>query len=133
MSNHIPVDQIANKFAQDVVEFMRVWMNTNNAEDIDFHKYRMRLLYHVNSSNTTSEKLIMLMDKTQTKIKFDILENISDKVMGESVAKFIFSKVMIALNEQYRKILEHELDRVRSETSVLIEKSTGLQNKIGQH
>ena len=129
----LTIDQIVLRFSQDVLEYLKSWMNTHNADDIDYHRYRMRLLYSLNEANSTSEKLIMLMDKVGTKIKFDILENISDKVMGESVAKYIFSKLMIHLNEQHRKILEHELDRVRAETSVLLEKASGLHGKIGQH
>jgi hypothetical protein len=79
------------------------------------------------------EKLVLLLDKTSSRIKFAVLEALSDKGLGEAISKYIFARLMIALNEEYRKILDHESDRVKSEIYILLERSSGLKTKIGHH
>lgn len=129
----LPVDQLALRFSTEIVKHVRAWMDANYAEDLDFHKYRMRLLTSLGEDNSAKEKLENLLDKILTKLRFDLIEAISDKTMGEAIAKFIFSKIIISLNEEYHKILEYEADRVKSEIHILNEKASGLKTKIGQH
>jgi hypothetical protein len=127
------VDVLAIKFSNDVVDYIRNWMRGARAEDLDFHKYRMRLLLSLSEASTTMEKLVLLLDKTSSRIKFAVLEALSDKGLGEAISKYIFARLMIALNEEYRKILDHESDRVKSEIYILLERSSGLKTKIGHH
>jgi len=129
----IPVDVLALKFGNDVTEYILNWMRGSHAEDVDFHRYRMRLLTSFADAESTSDKIIMLANKASPNIKFDVVEYVSDKVMGESMARYIFGKVMIRLNEEYKKILEHEADKIRSEIGVLHQRISGLKTKIDQH
>lgn len=132
-TKQIPVDVLALKFGTDVVDYLRNWMRGNHAEDIDFHRYRMKLLTSFADADTTSEKIIMLASKASPNLRFDVIEYVSDKIMGESIARYIFGKVMIRLNEEFKKILEYEADKVGSEINVLNQRISGLKTKIGQH
>lgn len=127
------VDDLAKKFGNDISDYIRNWMRGLDADDMDFHKYRMRLLSYSIDAKTVTERLIMLAEKTSTKLKFDIVEATCDKIMGDSVARYIFARIMITLNETYSKILEYESDRVKSEINVLRERTLGLKTRIGQH
>jgi|688.fasta_scaffold1029100_1 hypothetical protein len=133
MQKSIPIDQIALKFSSDVVDHIKTWMRLSSAEDMEFHKYRMKFLSTIESSHNTSERLVSLMVRVSTSVKFEIMEAISDKAMGEYTAKYIFSKLLYAFNEEYRKALDHEMDRVKSENNILLERASGYKNKLDHH
>lgn len=129
----LSVDDLAIKFGNDIIDYLHRWMRDNYAEDTDFHRYRMRLLTSFADAESTSEKLIMLSVKISPSLKFRIMELVSDKIMGESMARYIFAKIMIKLNQEYKKILEFEADKVGAEINNLNNRVTGLSAKIGQH
>jgi hypothetical protein len=129
----MPVDMLAIKFGNDVVDYIRNWMRGANAEDVDFHRYRMKLLTSLSGSNSTTDKIIILSSKVSPGLAFDVIEIVSDKIMGESIARYIFGKIMIRLNEEFKKILEYESDKVGSEINVLNQRISGLRKKIDQH
>jgi hypothetical protein len=132
-TKQLSIDVLSLKLANDVVDYIHNWMRGNHAEEIDFHRYRMKLLTSFHEANSVSEKIIMLANKASPTIKFDVVEAVSDKIMGESMARYIFGKVMIRLNEEFKKILEHEVDKTSSEISNLHNRVSGLKTKIGQH
>jgi len=127
------IDAVVKKFNSEVIEYIRAWMKSNQAEDIEYHRYRMKLFSSLYEANSTSEKLVMLLDRVRSRCAFEILEAISDGAMGDSMAKYIFSSLMIAVNEEYRKNVEHELDRVKAETNVLLQRAAELKKRIGHH
>ncbi len=127
------VDLITLRFASEVVEHLRSSMAEDFAREVEFHQYRMTLLLSVSDAPTTPDKLHALADMMKSKLKFDLIEITSDKSMGDAIAKYIFSKIVLALNNEWRMILEYELDRTISETNVLLEKQSNFKDKIGQH
>lgn len=129
----LPIDILATRLGNDISEYIRNWMRGAKAEDIDFHRYRMRLFSLTSTADSVTEKLVMLADKTSPRLRFEILEVTGDKVMGESISRYIFARIMVILNESYQKVLEHEVDRVKSEINILLDRSSGLKTKIGQH
>lgn len=129
----LPIDLLATKIGNDVVDYLRNWMRGASADDVDFHRYRMRLLSSLSDANSTTEKLTLLIEKINPRMKFDVLDAISDKIMGESLAKYIFARIMIIINEEYRKLLENEADKVKSENNSLIQRTSDLKVKIEHH
>lgn len=129
----MPVETLAEKFSDDVLKYLRNWMRISHADDLEFHYFRMRLLEQMADFSTSVDKLNFLVNKVETNFGFDIVESISDKILGDNVAKYIISIVMIKFNKEYSKILEHETDRVKSESNILSNKSNQLKNIIGSH
>jgi hypothetical protein len=129
----LPVDKLALEFGNDMVDYIRNWMRGNHAEDIDFHRYKMRLLTSLSDVESVSEKIMILAAKSSREVKFSISEYVRDKLMGEAIARYIFGKIMIRLNEEYKKILELEADKTSAEIHTLSNRLSGLKNKIGQH
>lgn len=127
------IDNLALRFGNDVVEYIGNWMRGAGADDVDFHRYRMRLFSAFSAANSSSEKLILLINKVSPRMKFELLEVISDKVMGESISRYIFARIMVALNEAYRKALDHEIDRVKAEINTLQQRTSELKVKIDHH
>lgn len=127
------VQTISINFSNIVIIYIKEWMSNNHAEDIDFHRYRMKLLLSLGDNNSASEKLLILLDKIPYKQKFDLIHIISDKMMGEKIAKFIFAKIIVDINNEFKKILEMERDKIKSEINLLIQKSNKLKIKINHH
>jgi hypothetical protein len=127
------VDKVAEELSQDVIDHIHRWMKLSYAEDIKFHYFRMRLLEGLNSENKIGKKLISLCEKITTKTTFDIIQIVSDKLMGDSVAKYIFAKIIIALNTHYLKIIDAEEDKIKAENVMIGNKLLKLKNKISQH
>lgn len=132
-AKQISVDTLALRLGKNVVDYILNWMRGAPADSIDFHRYRMRLLTSLSDADSVSEKIIILTEKTSPALKFDLMECIGDKVMGEAISKYIFGKVMLCLNDEYRKILDHELDRVKAEINTLNQRTSELKVKIDHH
>lgn len=127
------LESISLSFATDVYHYLQSWMKECHAENADFHRFRMRLLCSINDHEKTVDKLLSLVEKVNSKNGFDIYEVISDKIMGESIAKYILSCIMLRLNDEYLKTLDHEIDRVTVENNILNKRHSELKIKIGQH
>lgn len=129
----LTLDLLALRLGRDIVDYILNWMRGNHAEEADFHRYRMKLLFSLADETTSAGKIIALTKKTAPDLVFDVREYVSDKVLGESIARYIFSKIMLRLNEKYKKILEFEAEKIGAEINVLNQKMAGLKVKIGQH
>lgn len=133
MNTENRIEQIALSLSTDVYNYIVKWMKDCHAENHDFHRFRMRLLCSINEHQTTVEKLLSLVEKVNSKNGFDIYEAVSDKIMGESVARYIMSCIMLRLNDEYLKTLDHEIDRVTAENNILNKRHSELKIKIGHH
>jgi hypothetical protein len=129
----VTIDVVAMKFSEDVIRHIKKMMSEQFTRDIDFHEFRMNLLCAFSDIASTTDKLHALADEVNSVSRFDLIEVTSDRAMGESIARYIFSKLMVALNEEWLKILDHELDRTKSEIISIREKQTGFKEKIGRH
>ena len=129
----MPVEQLADVFSDEVLNYLRDWMKNSYAEDVEFHQYKMSLFEQVSFYASPSEKLKHILNKINTKYKFELVYCLSDKIMGESVAKYIISVMMLKFNNAYAQILEYEVDRVNSENNILMNKSKQLKNIIASH
>jgi hypothetical protein len=129
----LSVDLLSLKLSKDIIDYIKNWMRGNYAEDIDFHRYRMKLLSSLSDAETSSDKLIMLTQKVSPKLKFNVMELVADGTMGESMARYIFGKIMLNINLEYKKILEHEADKIGAEVNVLLNRVSNLKDKIDQH
>lgn len=127
------IESISISLSTEVYGYIQSWMKECHAENADFHRYRMKLLYSINSHEKTVDKLISLIERVNSKNGFDIYEVISDKMMGESIAKYILSCIMLKLNDEYIKSLDHEIDRVMAENNILNKRHSELKIKIGHH
>jgi len=129
----LPIELIAKNLADEVVSYIRSQMEDSMARETEFHEFRMNFLYRFSDNPTTTEKLYSVADSIKSPHRFDLVEITSDKNMGESLSRFIFSKVILRMNEEWKKILEYELDRVNAETNTLLAKHSVFRDKIGQH
>ena len=132
-SDRITIDTIAHKFSQAVVAHLHAWMNANDAEDIDFHRYRMKLLTSLGDDNSATEKLLSLINRVPFPERFELVQIISDKIMGDKIAKFIFANVIIDINAEFKKILDMESDKINAEIKMLIEKTGNIKIKLAHH
>ena len=127
------IDKLSEELADDVINHLIKWMGLTASEDIKFHFYRMRLLESMNSEPLMAKKLLLLCDRITTKCKFDTAQAVSDKVMGEQVARYIFARILLKMNEHYLKILELEADKIKAENNSVGMKVIQLKTKIEQH
>ncbi len=133
MENKNNIEVLASKISLEVLSFIRKWMQTSRAEDIEFHYYRMNLLTAMTNYDLSTSKIDYLINKANSKYKFEVAEVTSDKLMGEHMAKYLLSLIILSLNEEYSKLLEHEIDRVKSENGILVKKSYTLKNILSSH
>ena len=129
----ISLDILAQKISQDVVEYIRNWMRVAQAEDIDYHSFRMKFLNTIYNHSTSIEKLNHIMGRIDTKFSFELNEYLSDRIMGEQTARYIFSHVLMALNKEYAKKLEYECDRINTENRILSKRAEELKVKLSHH
>ena len=127
------LDNLAHKFSGEIYKYIKNWMKVSYGEDLEFHYYKMKLMESMYDSQTAVERVKFLISKIETEHEFDLIESMSDKLMGENVAKYILSIVMMSLNNEYLKLLEFETDRVKSENNNLLNKSFNLKNKLASH
>ena len=127
----IDINIISLHRSGEVLTWIRMAMKKNQSDELEFHRYRMVILS--SDADTPAERLIELCNKVSSKMKFDIIENVSDKILGEAVARYIFSRIMLSLNDEYRKIVDHELDRVTAESKILLERSESYKKRISHH
>jgi hypothetical protein len=127
----LDINIISHHLSGEVLTWIRMAMKKNQSDELEFHRYRMVILS--SDADTPAERLIELCNKVSSKMKFDIIENVSDKILGEAVARYIFSRIMLSLNDEYRKIVDHELDRVTAESKILLERSESYKKRISHH
>jgi hypothetical protein len=127
----IRIDTLCAEFTEEVIVFIKEWMKIGQADEINFHRYRMRLLAQITQEDdSTIVRLLTLCKKSGARSSFDIQEIVSDKMIGDSTARYIFAKLLVGLNNEYLDLLEKESDNIKAENHVLKEKADKLYAKI---
>lgn len=127
----IRLDTLCAEFTEEVIVFIKEWMKIGQADEINFHKYRMRLLAQITQEDdSTVIRLLTLCKKSGARSSFDIQEIVSDRMIGDSTAKYIFAKLLEGLNNEYLDLLEKESDNIKAENHILTKKADQLYSKI---
>jgi len=127
----IRLDTLCAEFTEEVIIFIKEWMKIGQADEINFHKYRMRLLAQITQGDdSTIVRLLTLCKKSGARSSFDIQEIVSDKMIGDATAKYIFAKLLIGLNNEYLDLLEKESDIIKAENKNLTKKAELLYLKL---
>jgi gas vesicle protein len=128
------LEDICNQLSREVIIFLKEWIKVCEETEASFHKYRMRLLdMSSKEGNDVSSKLIAVCKKSGARVHFDIKEVISDKLIGESTASYIFAKLIQSLNHEYMDILEREMDIVKNENERMKDKINNMSVRLGVH
>lgn len=127
------LEKLSENFASEVISHIKSWMKLSDAEDIKFHFYRMKLFQTITGEDTAKKRLLVLLDRVATKNKTKITELMKDKGLGETAAKFVLAAVIIALNKEYEKILDHELDKIEADSRSLGLRMIKLKEKLSHH
>lgn len=128
------LEEICNQLSREVIVFLKEWLKICEETESSFHKYRMRLLDMASKEgNDVSTKLLAVCKKSGARIYFDIKEVISDKMIGEATANYIFAKLIQKLNHEYMDILEREMEIVKNENEKMKDRITGMGLRLGVH
>lgn len=127
----IRIDTLCAEFTEEVIVFIKEWMKLGQADEINFHKYRMRLLSQIaQDDDSVIVRLLTLCKKSGARSSFDIQEVISDKMIGDTTARYIFAKLIEGLNNEYLSLLEKESDIIKAENNKIVKRATALYSKM---
>jgi hypothetical protein len=130
----VNLNEICVQLSREVIIFLKEWLKICEEPESMFHKYRMRLLeIAANEGSDISTKLLAVCKKSGARVHFEIKEVISDKLIGESTASYIFAKLIESLNYEYMDILEREMDVVKNENDRMKDKITNMSIRLGVH
>lgn len=128
------LEEICSQLSKEVIIFIKEWIKISGEEEASFHRFRMKLLdMAAKSGPKTKDKIIELCKRSGARIEFELREVVSDKLIGESVAGYIFARLILALNYEYLDILERESEVMKRENDQLKVTVERMSNRLGVH
>ena len=128
------LDELAANLSAEIIGLLHYWIKVDQAKDIQFHEYRMKLLNPIgNSGLTVTERLLALVGSSNSRFIFEVREVVSDKMLGETTSRYIFAKIIGYLNAEYLRMLDKEMEMTESENDLLINRTNKLSERLGLH
>lgn len=128
------LEEMCSQLSKEVIIFIKEWIKISGEDEASFHRFRMKLLNMASKSGpTTKDKLMELCRRSGARVEFDIRQVVSDKLIGDSVAGYIFARLILALNYEYLDILEREKEVMSRENESLKSTIDRMSNRLGVH
>ena len=128
------LDEVCSQLSKEVIIFIKEWIKISGEDEASFHRFRMKLLDMASKSGPkTKDKLIELCKRSGARIEFELKEVVSDKLIGDTVAGYIFARLILALNYEYLDILERESEVMKRENDQLKVTVERMSNRLGVH